>query len=169
MASSSANAFTRRKKSTSHYCCVLGCHNSYRNTAGKQPKVEFYRFQWKWYEADRRQRWITAVRRACPNGDLWQPIRGPTLICSTHFVGNKASKVASHPAYVPTVFPPCYRRNDADPPASKLDRYERVQRRREMTSATTSEAAIPANEDSCDDSSTSFTDEKSPLIVRTDD
>ncbi|XP_050041015.2 uncharacterized protein [Dermacentor andersoni] len=156
MAPSNASVCTRRKQSTSIYCCVCGCHNSYKNTAGKLPKVQFYHFPWKSYEADRRQRWIAAVRRTRPNGDLWQPVQRRTVICSAHFVGNKASTIAGHPAYVPTVFPPCYKRSDAVLPASKLDRYKRVQRRRAVLQAPTSKSAITAT---AENSSTDFADE----------
>ncbi|XP_075530474.1 uncharacterized protein LOC142563754 [Dermacentor variabilis] len=158
MAPSSSSVCTRRKQSTSIYCCVCGCHNSYKNTAGKLPKVQFYHFPWKSYEADRRQRWIAAVRRIRPNGDLWQPVQRKTVICSAHFVGNKSSTIAGHPAYVPTVFPPCYR-SDAVLPASELDRYKRVQRRRAVLQAPTSKSAITATADSFENSSTDLADE----------
>ncbi|KAG0420339.1 hypothetical protein HPB47_003549 [Ixodes persulcatus] len=59
-----ASAASRPKKRTSTYCCVYDCHNSYINTAGKLPAVKFYRFPGKPYEADRRRKWIAAVRRA---------------------------------------------------------------------------------------------------------
>ncbi|XP_049511185.1 uncharacterized protein LOC119464673 [Dermacentor silvarum] len=159
MTTRSASGCTWRKQSTSIYCCVCGCHNSNKNTAGKLPKVQFYHFPWKSYEADRRQRWIAAVRRDRPNGDLWQPVQRKTVICNAHFVGNKASTIAGHPAYVPTVFPPCYRRSDAVLPASKLDRYKRVQRRRAVLQAPTSKSAITATADSFEDSSIDLADE----------
>ncbi|KAH7940822.1 hypothetical protein HPB49_006492 [Dermacentor silvarum] len=73
--------------------------------------------------------------------------------------GNKASTIAGHPAYVPTVFPPCYRRSDAVLPASKLDRYKRLQRRRAVLQAPTSKSAITATVDSFEDSSTDLADE----------
>ncbi|XP_065301438.1 uncharacterized protein [Dermacentor albipictus] len=120
---------TGSRKDNSPYCCVYGCHNSYRNTAGKLPPIKFYRFPWKSYETERRQRWIAAVRRASSEGELWQPKRNETRICSAHFVGNERSNIAQHPAYIPTIFPPCYKKSDAALPQTKLGRFERIQRR----------------------------------------
>ncbi|KAH9379713.1 hypothetical protein HPB48_009120 [Haemaphysalis longicornis] len=53
----------KRKRPGSKYCCVVGCHNSVANTKGKEPIVKFYSFPGKWYETDRREAWIRAVRR----------------------------------------------------------------------------------------------------------
>nr|XP_054924357.1 uncharacterized protein LOC126527244 isoform X1 [Dermacentor andersoni] len=52
-----------------------------------------------------------------------------TRICSAHFVGNERSNLAEHRAYIPTIFPPCYRKSDAVLSQTKLGRFERVQRR----------------------------------------
>ncbi|CAN7976018.1 unnamed protein product [Ixodes persulcatus] len=104
-----ASAASRPKKRTSTYCCVYDCHNSYINTAGKLPAVKFYRFPGKPYEADRRRKWIAAVRRATADGDSWEPPNRQTRICSAHFVGNQKSSIAHHPAYIPTIFPSSYK------------------------------------------------------------
>lgn len=48
-----------------------------------------------------------------PDGSPWQPRKG-TLICSRHFVDNAVSTVESHPSYIPTVFPPVYRKKAPD-------------------------------------------------------
>ncbi|XP_077523146.1 uncharacterized protein LOC144133986 isoform X2 [Amblyomma americanum] len=45
------------------YCCVVGCRNSAENTKGLDPPVKLYRFPGKWYEKERLQAWINAVRR----------------------------------------------------------------------------------------------------------
>lgn len=60
-----------------------------------------------------------------PSGDLWQPVRGETRICSAHFVGNDKSSVAMHPAYVPTIFPACYGGRDGGLGDTKLERFQR--------------------------------------------
>ncbi|XP_049269199.1 uncharacterized protein LOC119386790 [Rhipicephalus sanguineus] len=117
----------QRWSGTSPYCCVHGCHNSYRNTAGRQPPVKFYRFPWKSYEAERRQRWIAAVRRTRPNGEQWHPKRNETRICSVHFAGNEKSSIAEHPAYVPTLFLPCYNKHDGVLPRAKNRGQQRLQ------------------------------------------
>ncbi|XP_037515634.1 uncharacterized protein LOC119392748 [Rhipicephalus sanguineus] len=120
---------SRPRRAGTVYCCVYGCHNSYRNTAGKLPKIKFYGFPWRPYETERRERWIRAVRRASPDGGLWQPVKNQTRICSAHFVGNERSSVAQHPAYIPTIFPECYGKGDGVIPATKLERYQRLERR----------------------------------------
>ncbi|KAK8778788.1 hypothetical protein V5799_019871, partial [Amblyomma americanum] len=93
------------------------------------PRIKFYRFPWRPYESEKRERWIQAVRRASPDGKPWQPVRHETRICSAHFVGNEKSSIASHPAYVPTIFPPSYGKDDGMMPSEKLQRYLRSQRR----------------------------------------
>ncbi|XP_077489555.1 THAP domain-containing protein 11-like [Amblyomma americanum] len=105
----------------STYCCVYKCHNSYKNTSGQVPRIKFYRFPWRPYETEKRERWIQAVRRASPDGKPWQPVRHETRICSAHFVGNEKSSIASHPAYVPTIFPPSYGKDDGMMPSEKLE------------------------------------------------
>lgn len=60
-----------------------------------------------------------------PSGDLWQPVRDETRICSAHFAGNEKSSVAMHPAYVPTIFPACYGRQDGGLGGTKLERFQR--------------------------------------------
>ncbi|KAG0441597.1 hypothetical protein HPB47_015911 [Ixodes persulcatus] len=54
---------TAPNRRNSRYCCVVKCHNSEANTKGKLPLVKFYSFPGKWYETDRRDAWIRAVRR----------------------------------------------------------------------------------------------------------
>nr|XP_050029248.1 uncharacterized protein LOC126525265 [Dermacentor andersoni] len=55
---------------------------------------------------------------------------GITRICRVHFVGNEKSSIAQHPAYVQTLFPSCYRKDDRVLPKKKLERYQRLQRHR---------------------------------------
>ncbi|KAK8788381.1 hypothetical protein V5799_021843 [Amblyomma americanum] len=138
MAASGSAECTRSKSRSSIYCCVYGCHNSYKNTAGKLPKIKFYSFPWRPYEEERRQRWVRAVRRASPDGSPWQPNRCSTRICSAHFVGNEKSTIAGHPAYIPTLFPASYGRCDGVCSETKIGRYERAQRRGLTTEASTS-------------------------------
>ncbi|CAN7978350.1 unnamed protein product [Ixodes persulcatus] len=121
-----ASAASRPKKRTSTYCCVYDCHNSYINTAGKLPAVKFYRFPGKPYEADRRRKWIAAVRRATADGDSWEPPNRQTRICSAHFVGNQKSSIAHHPAYIPTIFPSSYKARNNVTTETKLQRYKRL-------------------------------------------
>ncbi|KAM7290278.1 uncharacterized protein ISCGN_026923 [Ixodes scapularis] len=52
-----------KSRRNSRYCCVVNCHNSEANTKGKVPLVKFYSFPGKWYETDRRDAWVRAVRR----------------------------------------------------------------------------------------------------------
>ncbi|XP_075551433.1 uncharacterized protein LOC142584951 isoform X1 [Dermacentor variabilis] len=122
-------AESRSSKNGTVYCCVYGCHNSYRNTAGKLPRIKFYGFPWKSYEKERRERWILAVRRARPEGGLWQPVKNRTRICSAHFVGNERSSIDRHPAYVPTIFPACYGKGDDVAPATKPERFQQLELR----------------------------------------
>ncbi|XP_075725868.1 uncharacterized protein LOC119187024 isoform X2 [Rhipicephalus microplus] len=47
----------KRPKGGFSVYCAGGCHKiSYRNTAGKLPKVEFYRFPWRKYDDNRKAR-----------------------------------------------------------------------------------------------------------------
>ncbi|XP_064470073.1 uncharacterized protein LOC135384818 [Ornithodoros turicata] len=104
----------RSKRKKGSYCCVVGCHNNRADARGKQPAIKFYSFPNKWYEQERRRRWITAVRRVNEDGTDWEP--SPTsVICSSHFVGNEKAVDEAHPAYVPTVFPEVYKKKLARP------------------------------------------------------
>ncbi|KAK8774914.1 hypothetical protein V5799_010555 [Amblyomma americanum] len=109
------------------YCCVVGCHNSAENAKGLEPPVKLYRFPGKWYEKERLQAWINAVRRVSPDGTVWLP-KELTRICSRHFVGNCKSDISQHPAYIPTIFPPIYRKKAPD-----RERAQRWQRRLNQT------------------------------------
>ncbi|XP_037498306.1 uncharacterized protein LOC119371922 [Rhipicephalus sanguineus] len=122
-----AETLTKRRRTVR--CCVHGCYNSLRNTAGKVPKIHFYAFPWRLYEKERRERWIRAVRQANPQGGLWKPVQSKTRICSAHFVGNEISTVAKDPAYIPTIFPACNAKSDRVTPSRKLERFRRVKRR----------------------------------------
>lgn len=102
-----------KRKQGPKYCCVVGCHNSACNTKAHDPPVRFYRFPGRWYDKERRQAWITAVRRINPDGTPWLP-KEHTRICSTHFVGNCKSDISQHPSYIPTIFPSIYRKKAPD-------------------------------------------------------
>ncbi|XP_077531435.1 uncharacterized protein LOC144143528 [Haemaphysalis longicornis] len=120
----------QQKGDSGSKCSVEACNNTYANTAGKLPKIKFYVFPSKPYEKERRRLWIRAVRRASVNGALWEPTPRKSVICSAHFVGNKKSADALHPAYVPTIFPAHHSTSwEGALPASKLERYERAKRR----------------------------------------
>ncbi|XP_077495723.1 uncharacterized protein LOC144106752 isoform X2 [Amblyomma americanum] len=84
---------------------------------------------------------FTAPHWSTPDGELWQPVRGQTRICSAHFVGNRKSTIANHPAYVPSIFPSCYGRGDGAFPESKLERFNRAQRRSQSLPAAATQAA----------------------------
>ncbi|XP_037498308.1 uncharacterized protein LOC119371925 [Rhipicephalus sanguineus] len=127
MAPRKNDAESRSKRSGTMYCCVYGCNNSHRNTAGKIPKITFYRFPGRPYEKERRERWILAVRRANPHGRHWLPVKDQTRICSAHFIGNERSTIAKHPAYIPTIFPACYGKNDGVTPSRKPERFQQVE------------------------------------------
>ncbi|XP_064462102.1 uncharacterized protein LOC135372417 [Ornithodoros turicata] len=117
----------RSKRKKGSYCCVVGCHNNRADARGKQPAIKFYSFPNKWYEQERRRRWITAVRRVNEDGTDWEP--SPTsVICSSHFVGNEKAVDEAHPAYVPTVFPEVYKKKSARP-VDVIERYERSKKR----------------------------------------
>ncbi|XP_077511206.1 THAP domain-containing protein 11-like [Amblyomma americanum] len=108
-----AETAQRKQKRGPKYCCVVGCHNSADNSRERDPPVKLFRFPGRWYEKERRQSWITAVRRVNPDGTLWQP-KEHTRICSRHFVGNSKSDVSQDPSYIPTIFPPVYRKKAPD-------------------------------------------------------
>ncbi|XP_065282697.2 uncharacterized protein [Dermacentor albipictus] len=117
-----ASATSSARKGGTQYCCVVDCHNSLENTKGRTPPVKFYRFPGKWYEKGRRQAWITAVRRVNADDTPWEPSKS-TRICSTHFVGNCKSDLMEHPSYIPTIFPPVYRKKAPD--RERAERWER--------------------------------------------
>ncbi|XP_070377471.1 uncharacterized protein [Dermacentor albipictus] len=53
--------------------------------------------------AKKRALWISAVRRANPDGSLWQSTKH-ARICGAHFITGRPSKLINHPDYVPTAF-----------------------------------------------------------------
>ncbi|KAK8754709.1 hypothetical protein V5799_002578 [Amblyomma americanum] len=117
-----AETAQRKQKRGPKYCCVVGCHISADNSRERDPPVKLFRFPGRWYEKERRQSWITAVRRVNLDGTLWQP-KEHTRICSRHFVGNSKSDVSQDPSYIPTIFPPVYRKKAPD--QERAQRYER--------------------------------------------
>ncbi|XP_049523981.1 uncharacterized protein LOC119453702 [Dermacentor silvarum] len=135
MASTSATATAPRatkKRRNRRYCCVVNCHER----EGLDNNVQFYRFPSRSYEGERRERWIRAVQRVGPDGGLWQPSEN-SRICSRHFVGNRKSNVANHPAYVPSIFPSVYRRPPPLDSASGTERFGRWQKRHQADAAAT--------------------------------
>ncbi|XP_047242653.1 uncharacterized protein LOC124881164 [Girardinichthys multiradiatus] len=72
-------------------CCAVGCDNKKGD-----PNISFYRLP---KEEERRQRWLSAIRRA-----NWTPTASSRL-CSAHFVSCAKSQNPLSPDYVPTIFP----------------------------------------------------------------
>ncbi|KAG0413811.1 hypothetical protein HPB47_009023 [Ixodes persulcatus] len=52
---------------------------------------------------EKRDAWVAAVRRAHPDGSLWEP-SGDCQICSAHFITGRPSNFKDRPDFVPTVF-----------------------------------------------------------------
>ncbi|MED6291378.1 hypothetical protein CHARACLAT_022978, partial [Characodon lateralis] len=72
-------------------CCAVGCDNKKGD-----PNISFYRLL---KEEERRQRWLSAIRRA-----NWTATASSRL-CSAHFVSCAKSQNPLSPDYVPTIFP----------------------------------------------------------------
>ncbi|XP_064475517.1 uncharacterized protein LOC135389393 [Ornithodoros turicata] len=117
------NSSKRTRKTGTRYCCVVGCHNSEENVKGRVPAISFYRFPGRPWETERRKAWIAAVRRKNADGSDWTP-NSSSRICGAHFVGNCKSDIQMDPSYVPTIFPPVYRKRAPDG-----ERHKRWQRR----------------------------------------
>lgn len=89
------------KKYKSRGCCVPQCSS----TEVKNPELKFYRFPGRYYEVERKRKWIISVRRKSINGKTeWAPTSN-TRICSRHFLGGKRSENPKDEAYNPTIFP----------------------------------------------------------------
>lgn len=113
MENGSENSPPKKRKAGTVYCCVVSCHNSVENTRNREPRITFHSFPGKWYETARREAWVAAVHRENPDGSSWQPTTR-SKICSAHFVDNCVSNIEGSPSYVPTIFPPVYRRKVPD-------------------------------------------------------
>ena len=66
-----------------HSCCAYGC----RNRMGEQKGLGFFRFPSRPEEKERRQKWITAMRR-----NNWKPTKY-SRICGNHFTTGKLGNV----------------------------------------------------------------------------
>ncbi|XP_070380666.1 uncharacterized protein [Dermacentor albipictus] len=75
-------------------CVTFGCNNYYYGKGNSS----FFRSA-KMY-AKKRALWISAVRRANPDGSLWQPTK-PARISGVQFITGRPSKLINHPDYVP--------------------------------------------------------------------
>lgn len=124
-------------KSNNKVCCVFGCPYKAIND---EPR-HFYCIPSKPYEKERRQRWITAIRRAKPGGSQWVPTKH-SRVCSYHFVGGSVSNVMNHPSYVPTIFPNGSRKSGASAEV-KLARHNRWRQRLEAKSQLGSPQSTP--------------------------
>ncbi|CAN7975974.1 unnamed protein product, partial [Ixodes persulcatus] len=111
----------RQRNVSTRYCCVVGCSNNLRERTSKS--LHFYRFPGKAYETQRRQAWITAVCRQNEDGSKWSPSPA-TRICSAHFVDNCKNDAEAHPSYIPTIFPPVYKKK-----APNVERAKRMLKR----------------------------------------
>ncbi|XP_064461566.1 uncharacterized protein LOC135371441 [Ornithodoros turicata] len=110
------------------YCCVVGCHNREGDTDKKTGlRLKFHRFPGRGMEAERRQRWVTAIRRSRHDGGLWSP-NSNTRICAAHFVGGVKADEEPSPSYVPSIFPKVYERSTRNPDAMTA-RYARAAER----------------------------------------
>ncbi|XP_064467398.1 uncharacterized protein LOC135378324 [Ornithodoros turicata] len=121
--------FERRNGYNRRYCCVVHCSNREGDLSKETGDyLTFHRFPGRKKETERRQRWITAVRRTRQDGQRWLPTSN-TRICSNHFVGGAKADDEESPSYVPTIFPEAYRKPAKDNLA-KTARYARVMKRR---------------------------------------
>ncbi|XP_039300183.1 uncharacterized protein LOC111062206 [Nilaparvata lugens] len=101
-------------------CSVVGCHNNYMNTEN----VVFYSFPTRSWDKERREKWISSVKRIKEDGTPWQPTIY-SRICSDHFISKKRNDHPLHPDYVPSVFPDCYKKRKAE----NTSRFSRLQKR----------------------------------------
>lgn len=97
---------TSQKRSSKQNCCVVHCSNTYNSTT---PAVKFYAFPNHWKDAEKKAKWVSAVKRKNEDGTPWQPSKY-SRICSEHFVGGSKSEHPLHPAYYPTIFPNAYKK-----------------------------------------------------------
>ncbi|XP_064485512.1 uncharacterized protein LOC135397970 [Ornithodoros turicata] len=95
-------------------CCAFGC--TMRSGTNLLSEVKFYRFP---RNPTRRLAWALAVKR-----ENFTPTDG-TRICSKHFVSGAPSKEATHPDWVPSIFPHRVRASPACRERA-LQRYKRV-------------------------------------------
>ncbi|XP_026496963.2 THAP domain-containing protein 11-like [Vanessa tameamea] len=105
------------------YCCVIGCNNSEQNSR----HLKFYSFPRNSHEIDRRKKWIQAVRRVSADNKPWEP-NVNSRICSAHFVGGAKSTIEKSPAYIPTIFPPIYKKRALSQAAAA--RHDRLRKRK---------------------------------------
>ncbi|CAN7976982.1 unnamed protein product [Ixodes persulcatus] len=113
----------KKRAPGTQYCCVVGCSNNLRDCSSSRTSgqlLKFYRFPGRPYECARRQAWIAAMRRQNEDGSKWMP-SASTRICSAHFVGNCRNDAEAHPSYIPTIFPPVYKKKA--PNAERAKRY----------------------------------------------
>ncbi|XP_069688224.1 uncharacterized protein [Periplaneta americana] len=143
------------KRSSKIMCCVFSCNNRYCNT---EKNVKFYSFPSRPHEMDLKRRWIIAVNRKEADGTLWTPSKS-SRICSEHFIGGCKSQNPASPAYVPSIFPECYKRESTG--TDSLNRFKRLKKRTEIISQ-------PDTSDPLEDSASILVTTKTDAQTQTD-
>ncbi|XP_045211364.2 THAP domain-containing protein 6-like [Mercenaria mercenaria] len=77
-------------------CCAVGCSNHGRMLK----KLSFFTFP---NDEERREKWISAVKRVNSDGTKWLPSKY-TVLCSDHFIQGKPNRDPAHPDFVPSLF-----------------------------------------------------------------
>ncbi|XP_059897485.1 uncharacterized protein LOC132449708 isoform X1 [Gadus macrocephalus] len=105
-------------------CCAVGCQN--RNSVNSD--LKFYRIPSdnNSFNANRRRRWLQAIRRSDWNKDLIKNAR----LCSSHFISGEVSMDFNSPDFVPSVFS-FATQCEIDKGDTKLERFKRKRKREE--------------------------------------
>ncbi|KAM7288271.1 uncharacterized protein ISCGN_028524 [Ixodes scapularis] len=95
------------------------------------------------------------VKRWCcglEDGSNWVP-SASTRICSAHFVDNCRNDAEAHPSYIPTIFPPVYKKKAPNAERAKrlLNRSGRLQPQPPQLETPTVPSAPPRSEDTAED------------------
>ncbi|XP_045194227.2 THAP domain-containing protein 2-like [Mercenaria mercenaria] len=103
-----------------NHCCAVGCSNHGRMLK----KLSFFTFP---KDDERREKWISAVKRVNPDGTKWQPNKY-TVLCSDHFIQGKPNRDPAHPDFVPSLFE--YVKTTPKETKSKLKRFASAVKRK---------------------------------------
>ena len=111
-------------------CCVTSCGNYSLN----RPDVTFYKLPSAAAPADRRLKWLQAIKRCdideFGNPDpskLWNPTSKYIFVCSDHFVSLAKNDNPDHMDFVPSVFP--HSAESLQQRATRVERADRAQKR----------------------------------------